>query len=49
MTYEETLEAYRESVSLGFSPRSALEDLENFGEADLKALDELRDLVRYGI
>ncbi|UGO50646.1 putative holliday junction DNA helicase [Bacillus phage vB_BanS_Sophrita] len=49
MTYEETIETIQEALALGFSPKEILEDLENCGEADPKALDEFRSVVKYGI
>ena len=49
MTYEETLESFREAVGLGFSPREVIRDLENDEDTDKKALGELEDLLKYGV
>ncbi|UUV46091.1 hypothetical protein [Bacillus phage vB_BanS-Thrax3] len=49
MTYRETIEAFQEALALGYTPKEALKDLEECEDADQKALDEIRSVVKYGV
>lgn len=49
VSYEQTLEDFREAISLGYSPREVINDLENDTETNSKALKELQNLLETGI
>jgi len=49
MTYQETIDAFNEAISLGYSPKEVLQELEQCEEAHPKAVDEIRSLVKYGV
>ena len=42
MSYNETLEAFREYIMIGYSPREALKALEGDFDSDEKALKDIR-------
>lgn len=48
-SYEQTLESFREARALGYSASEVISQLEDDENTNPKALEELRDLQKYGI
>lgn len=48
-SYEQTLDSIREAMSLGYSAREVISQLEEYENTNLKALEELKNLQQYGI